>query len=1224
MLSLFLLSTVSAVLILGVPLDVANATANQDSHGANNTTRCSNCTISITTSTADVLVCVFVNTLTNSRTESAVGDAHSLAWTQRKDYHADGWYEYCAPSASQLTSDLFYVTLSSSASTSIFWLGLAGTNINDYPDWGGSSSQCTGYGTSATPGCTIATSNANDIVFGVVFSKATPTISAGSGFVSLVDQIGYAADELEVVSSTQAGVTVGFNYNMSDGWYVVFDSVEAMPVTSGTVVAASPYDVANIPMGVANPLEQKSFYDNTYGLWYQFYVGQNGMNCESTPEASAVTWSAPVQITSIEDQEFNVAFNQSSEQLFFVQTHGLSAFYYRAGTLGSGGCAGISWSFAQTPVTVNGTSPAVSAPSTAWDSKGDLWLVVSVAANSGSHYEQIYECVKPASTTCFGGAVERSYHMAVTSGAEIIGLTAGKMMLISGCTGSCAGVLTFTHFDGSSWSGTTGVTPSSPSNQFLISQGRGIAPIYPANAVPASDTVYVSGGSSSHNSGALYFFSCAYPCTGTLSAATAIVSASVDASTISTDGEDLWVFYNYANLTTVKYLKSTNLGSTWGSQVTVSNAELNYGTIALGTFWYPQNNYLGVYWEEGTATTGNGQGGCGSAPYCYIRFAVVGAPSQVTVPAMCPMSNSAPAATVTLTVSFGSIDGLSSVTQSCNGAMVNHLVNPSVTVTATEPSDGANTADRFKVGGSPSTTTTDASCPTGPICTTWSFTNYYLLTRYYRMTPGTPATWDKAYSEPVTGTLLGVSNTVGCSVSLANGGGYAQCTGQFDYSTTVLFTYSFVSSGATSWVAQGTYTFIDTTGGGTDNVNYNKISSTVTEEVTFTISPTGAPNQGAVAVSGCATTTVPIDGTQYVFSATPSTTCTYTVSSAGSNSRDQFSGGNTWAYTSGASGTDVKTNTVFHQGKMSAWYTVSGGGSPTAPTLTYTYLGGTGTTYTMTTTPTSEWLDWQTTYSLTNPTTGSTSTHRYAAGSGTSNMPEVDGGTISPTYYNQYLLSGVSTSLSATRTSFGISGVVTTNDWYDSGTGPSVSGINVVVYPASTSPFYVSQVCGDGTQLVTNVSATSVTCLEGKITYSATSAANTFFLPSGGTITNWYAGGTSLFGSVTLKSVSSGTLYLLSGSSSAWEIDYSVPPASTGGNQGGNPGQGIYTVTATPTNTYVVSTGSSASSSSPTSQNVQQLDNVTLFGVGCIVVVVGGSAVYREYDKHKKPRWSKH
>ncbi|MDA4115289.1 MAG: hypothetical protein OK442_01885 [Thaumarchaeota archaeon] len=108
--------------------------------------------------------------------------------------------------------------------------------------------------------------------------------------------------------------------------------------------------------------------------------------------------------------------------------------------------------------------------------------------------------------------------------------------------------------------------------------------------------------------------------------------------------------------------------------------------------------------------------------------------------------------------------------------------------------------------------------------------------------------------------------------------------------------------------------------------------------------------------------------------------------------------------TAGTPTTGGNTYTVnyYRQEGETVEYMLDGGGSPTAPTFTYTYLGTSGTTYTMTTSAVTEWLDYGTSWSVSpNPLTGSGTSERWDSTSSLSGTAAA-GGTINPSFYNQY------------------------------------------------------------------------------------------------------------------------------------------------------------------------------------------------------------------------------
>ncbi len=111
-------------------------------------------------------------------------------------------------------------------------------------------------------------------------------------------------------------------------------------------------------------------------------------------------------------------------------------------------------------------------------------------------------------------------------------------------------------------------------------------------------------------------------------------------------------------------------------------------------------------------------------------------------------------------------------------------------------------------------------------------------------------------------------------------------------------------------------------------------------------------------------------------------------------------------YSTVASGVINGANNVitqfYHQFALTASYTILRGGGAAYPSLNGTQFGGPYTT-TLATNPRVYWLDSGSTWSLTNPLTGSTDQERWQTNSTTSGLVN-SASTLSQTYYHQYAL----------------------------------------------------------------------------------------------------------------------------------------------------------------------------------------------------------------------------
>ena len=209
----------------------------------------------------------------------------------------------------------------------------------------------------------------------------------------------------------------------------------------------------------------------------------------------------------------------------------------------------------------------------------------------------------------------------------------------------------------------------------------------------------------------------------------------------------------------------------------------------------------------------------------------------------------------------------------------------------TPTSISVSTNERWQSSGASSWTQT-----TGGNVNNLNF--YDQLQNTYKATPTSPATWDAAYSITVTGTATGTTGTTGCTITTTNGGGAATCAGWFDYNTVVTVT-SPVVSGSDRWVASGTNTFTQTTGGNTNNVNYAR---------SFGLDPNTSSHNIARAASGTTATTLTISTTNtndliFACEYTVDTGITQTISATGL----------TWT---SAGTSSITTN----HGEVTCWY----------------------------------------------------------------------------------------------------------------------------------------------------------------------------------------------------------------------------------------------------------------------------------------------------------------
>ena len=184
----------------------------------------------------------------------------------------------------------------------------------------------------------------------------------------------------------------------------------------------------------------------------------------------------------------------------------------------------------------------------------------------------------------------------------------------------------------------------------------------------------------------------------------------------------------------------------------------------------------------------------------------------------------------------------------------------------------------------------------------------------------------------------------------------------------------------------------------------NGSTPSVTENVTITVA--NSRTQGsALSISGChsSVTTIAMDGAPHSFTADPSCSITFTVPTDAATSRYRFSGAlTTWSYTTAASGTDTKSNTLYLELLLDASYSaVSGTPSGYALVLSYT-TDNTTSAYTLTPTPTAVWPTYNGTGGYTVGDHYIGSTERYSQNQNTTSFTA--SATVVFLIYHQYII----------------------------------------------------------------------------------------------------------------------------------------------------------------------------------------------------------------------------
>jgi hypothetical protein len=225
-------------------------------------------------------------------------------------------------------------------------------------------------------------------------------------------------------------------------------------------------------------------------------------------------------------------------------------------------------------------------------------------------------------------------------------------------------------------------------------------------------------------------------------------------------------------------------------------------------------------------------------------------------------------------------------------------------------------------------------------------------------------------------------------------------------------------------------------------------------------------------------------------------------------------------FATGASGTVTSpvalTTTYYHQYYISASYIVAGGGTPSAPTFSYSTLGA-STSLVLGTVPQSFWAD-SDDYTSTNPLAGSTAAERwYSSGAGGTVQSS---GNLIVRYVHQFYLS--------------INGGSSSSQWYDTGITPTLKA-QVVYGRTSGTGFRLTSYSIDGAAPVQlagtlgtvdikvtmdmphSLTFNSIMQYEVTLDSGATSSLNSITAPTLSGDENWYDSGSAV--TVTLNGV---------------------------------------------------------------------------------------------------------
>ncbi|HVC26822.1 MAG TPA: hypothetical protein VND40_01550 [Nitrososphaerales archaeon] len=275
-------------------------------------------------------------------------------------------------------------------------------------------------------------------------------------------------------------------------------------------------------------------------------------------------------------------------------------------------------------------------------------------------------------------------------------------------------------------------------------------------------------------------------------------------------------------------------------------------------------------------------------------------------------------------------------------------------------------------------------------CAAFSATIYYQLLNTYQVAPASPSSWSTAGTINVSGTGLGLAGQPVCSIVVTTGTGEFSCQGWSDFNAQVTMGALQVPQNQNERWATGQSTFTDTQGG---NLHTSSYYSQVLEDFQYSlVGSTTAPTTPQLRyVAFGANSTLPLTGSESLVWLDSGSSWSVPAALSGSTPSERWEG----SVTAGAAtaGQTVAL-TYYHQFDITFSFSVVGGGAAyVAPVVQFTSFGA----------PvrgSQGWVDAGTSYSFTNPLSGSTASERWftSTQSSVASAP----GTASAVYYHQY------------------------------------------------------------------------------------------------------------------------------------------------------------------------------------------------------------------------------
>jgi hypothetical protein len=916
-----------------------------DGTGNNQCTTSTTCTATLSTShTNDVVVAACYGA--GSGLTFSISDTGGLTWHQRSATYSPSNNRqiavFYAAAASALSSDSIKCTSSVNSNlVAILWAVNGANTVSPFDSNAGLPG--TKSGSSASPSCTVSTSNANDFVFAIAQTVGAVTWTASPSGFSLIAQNTAAGPssiaDYEVVSSTQSSVTESWTISSSGNWAAWCDAIVAASTfdsgltfaITGTSLGSSGQTTCSIsPASTASVASCTGYAD--YDTTVSFPTNPTGQASNTRWEVSGTSTFTDTTGGNVHNVNYYKQLQNIYEATPNAQStwdNGLTAQSVVGTLLGAsgqticsitlpngGGAQSCTGYVDYSTSAVIGSATIGGAPANSqWERSGACSFTQTTGGNTNNcnFYKQLkntYEVTPNAQPTWDSGLTAQSVvgTLLGNPGQTVCSITLPG----GGGTQSCTPYL---DYDTAVVIGSATIAGAPANSQWLRSGACSFTQVTGGQtdncnyykqlsntytATPASPTIWDS----------VLMITATGTILGTGSSTVCTITTASGGGSLSCSG---YSDYDFAVSMTPTVADGSNIR--WAGAAPLVFTDTTGGnTHSVSYYRQLRNSYEITANAQGTFDPG-------------LTFDLTGTFLGSVGSTACALS---PASNATDTC----------VAWADYNMAVGFPTNPT----------GAAPNSRWQASGTTSFTQNTAGNTNN--------VNYYKQwLNTFQATPTTPSSFDSGRMIAFTGTSLGVPGATICSISPGSGAGATSCSGWSDNGATVSFGTSTGGAASSQWVPSTAFSGAVTSGGNVENAAYYEElqntylaapvePTTLSGSITFIIKGTVL----GVASSTVCTISVPASPSSGPYSCSGSSDYGTAVSFP------QHSGNNPanieWLYSGTGSFTDTSggnSHSVNYYEELHNTYTFSPA-SPTAwdnsfsPSVTGTYLGAGGQT----------------------------------------------------------------------------------------------------------------------------------------------------------------------------------------------------------------------------------------------------------------------------------------